>query len=249
MIAYVDEHRGRFGVEPICNVLQFAPRTYYAAKARPASARAVRDGELKLQIARVHRDNFGVYGVDKVWAQLNREGTRVARCTVARLMRDLGLRGVVRGKPKFTTIPADAADRPRDLVDRRFKAGAPNRLWVADLTYVRTWTGFVYVAFITDVYSRMIVGWQAVGSQVQARSSRVWQLREWRSWMPSGRFPRVLDGPRIPDTDSSELGAHQLEDHGPGQCAIPCATARREVTSRPRAKVRKSPSSLAANGA
>ena len=161
MIAYVEEHRSRFGVEPICNVLQFAPRTYYAAKARPASARAVRDGELKLQIARVHRDNFGVYGVDKVWAQLNREGTRVARCTVARLMRDLGLRGVVRGKPKFTTIPGDTAGQPRDLVDRNFTASAPNRLWVADLTYVRTWSGFVYVAFITDVYSRMIVGWQA----------------------------------------------------------------------------------------
>ena len=102
-----------------------------------------------------------MYGVDKVWAQLNRENTRVARCTVAQLMRDLGLRGVVRGKPKFTTVPGDAADRPRDLVDRNFKATAPNRLWVADLTYVRTWSGFVYVAFITDVYSRMIVGWQA----------------------------------------------------------------------------------------
>jgi putative transposase len=121
----------------------------------------LRDAELKPQIARVHRNNFGVYGVDKVWAQLNREGVRVARCTVARLMRELGLRGVVRGKPKSTTIPTDAADRPRELVDRRFSAGAPNRLWVADLTYVRTWTGFVHVAFITDVYSRMIVGWQA----------------------------------------------------------------------------------------
>ena len=162
MIAYIDaEHRHRFGVEPICSVLQFAPRTYYAAKARPPSARALRDAELKPLIARVHRDNFGVYGVDKVWAQLNREGVRVARCTVARLMRELGLRGVVRGKPKFTTIAGDAADRPRDLVDRSFVASAPNRLWVADLTYVRTWSGFVYVAFITDVYSRMIVGWQA----------------------------------------------------------------------------------------
>lgn len=158
---FIDAERHRFGVEPICRELQFAPRTYFATKARPQSARAVRDGELKPEIERVHRENFGVYGVDKVWAQLNRENTRVARCTVARLMRDLGLRGVVRGKPKFTTIPGDAADRPRDLVDRNFKATAPNRLWVADLTYVRTWSGFVYVAFITDVYSRMIVGWQA----------------------------------------------------------------------------------------
>jgi putative transposase len=159
--AYIDEHRHRFGVEPICSVLQFAPRTYYAAKVRPSSARALRDAELKPLIARVHEENFGVYGVDKVWAQLNREGVRVARCTVARLMRELGLRGVIRGKPKYTTVAGNAADRPRDLVDRSFVAGAPNRLWVADLTYVRTWSGFVYVAFITDVYSRMIVGWQA----------------------------------------------------------------------------------------
>ena len=161
MIAFIDTSRKFFGVEPICGVLQFAPRTYYAAKARPLSARALRDAVLKPEIARVHRDNFGVYGVDKVWAQLDREGVRVARCTVARLMRDLGLRGVVRGKPKFTTVAGDEADRPRDLVDRNFTASAPNRLWVADLTYVRTWSGFVYVAFITDVYSRMIVGWQA----------------------------------------------------------------------------------------
>jgi hypothetical protein len=123
--AYIDEHRGRYGVEPICSVLQFGPRTYYAIKTRQPSARAVRDAELRPLIARVHRDNFGVYGVDKVWAQLNREGVRVARCSVARLMRELGLRGVVRGKPKFTTVAADAADRPRDLVDRRFSARRP----------------------------------------------------------------------------------------------------------------------------
>jgi putative transposase len=128
------------------------------------SARRKRDEELKPAIARVHAENFGVYGADKVWAQLNREGVRVARCTIERLMRDLGLRGAVRGKPKRTTITDDTAQRPRDLVDRNFTATAPNRLWVADLTYVRTWSGFVYVAFITDVYSRMIVGWQASGS-------------------------------------------------------------------------------------
>ena len=110
---FIDAERHRFGVESICKELQFAPRTYFAAKSRPVSARAVRDAELKLEIERVHAENFGVYGVDKVWAQLNRQGTQVARCTVARLMRDLGLRGVVRGKPKFTTIPGDAADRPR----------------------------------------------------------------------------------------------------------------------------------------
>ena len=197
MIAYIDKHRDVFWVEPICSALQFAPRTYYAARARPASARAVRDATLKPEIARVHRDNFGVYGVDKVWAQLNREGIRVARCTVARLMRELGLRGVVRGKPKYTTVPADAADRPRDLVDRRFKAGAPNRLWVADLTYVRTWTGFVYVAFITDVYSRMIVGWQASKS---LRSDLALDALEQAIWARSAagkRLPSLGQGRSI----------------------------------------------------
>jgi putative transposase len=188
VIAYIDKHRGEYGVEPICEVLQFAPRTYYAAKARPLSTRALRDEELKPEVSRVHRDNFGVYGVDKVWAQLNREGVRVARCTVARLMRDLGLRGVMRGKPKFTTIPDTEADRPRDLVDRRFSAGAPNRLWVADLTYVRTWSGFVYVAFITDVYSRMIVGWQASRS---LRSDLALDALEQAIWARSDRAQRL----------------------------------------------------------
>ena len=109
----------------------------------------------------MHAENFGVYGAPKVWAQLNREGHSVARCTVERLMRDLGLRGVMRGKPRRTTVADTAAERPRDLVERRFSAPAPNRLWVADITYVRTWSGFVYVAFVTDAYSRRIVGWQA----------------------------------------------------------------------------------------
>ena len=161
MIAYIDAHRAEHGVEPICAALQFAPRTYYSAKQRPVSARAVRDEVLKPQIVRVHRENFGVYGADKIWAQLNREEIPVARCTIERLMRELQLQGAVRGRKHRTTITDDLADRPRDLVERDFTASAPNRLWVADLTYVRTWSGFVYVAFITDVFSRMIVGWQA----------------------------------------------------------------------------------------
>ena len=161
MIAYIDQHRNRFGVEPICRALQFAPSTYWSAKRRPVSARSVRDEELKVEICRVHSENFGVYGAPKIWTQLNREGIRVARCTVERLMRELGLRGIVRGKPKRTTTTDDTSERPRDLVDRQFKAEGPNRLWVADLTYVRTWSGFVYVAFVTDVFSRRIVGWQA----------------------------------------------------------------------------------------
>ena len=161
MITYIDAHRDVFGVEPIWGALQFAPRTYWATKARPVSERRRRDEELRPEIARVHAENFGVYGADKIWAQLNREHIPVARCTIERLMRELGLRGAVRGKPKRTTITDEAATRPRDLVERDFTAAAPNRLWVADLTYVRTWSGFVYVAFITDVFSRMIVGWQA----------------------------------------------------------------------------------------
>jgi putative transposase len=161
VIAYIDAHRDRFGVEPICTALQFAPSTYWSATRWPPSIRVVRDEELKAHIARVHAENFGVYGAPKIWAQLNREGIQVARCTVERLMRDIGLRGTVRGRLRRTTIPAGAGERPRDLVDRQFQAEAPNRLWVADLTYVRTWAGFVYVAFITDVFSRRIVGWQA----------------------------------------------------------------------------------------
>jgi putative transposase len=190
--AYIDQHRDRFGVEPICSVLQFAPRTYYAIKARPPSARALRDAALKPEIARVHRDNFDVYGVDKVWAQLNREGIRVARCTVARLMHDLGLRGVVRGKPKYTTVPADAAERPRDLVDRSFVAGAPNQLWVADLTYVCTRSGFVYVAFITDVYSRMIVGWQASRSLRSDLALDALEQAIWARSRPGKRLPELV---------------------------------------------------------
>jgi putative transposase len=163
---FIDAHRDRrtdglrWGVEPICTALQFAPSTYYAAKQRPPSIRAVRDAQLTMEIARVWEENFRVYGARKVWRQLNREHVDVARCTVERLMRTAGLAGVVRGKTKRTTIADAAAARPADLVERAFAASAPNRLWVADITYVRTWAGFVYVAFVIDVFSRMIVGWQ-----------------------------------------------------------------------------------------
>jgi putative transposase len=161
MTTYIDAQRNRYGVEPICTVLQFAPATYYAAKARPASARSLRDDDLKGEITRIWNEHRRVYGADKVWAQLRREGIQVARCTVERLMRDLGIRGVVRGKTIRTTFPDEAASRPADLVDRQFRAAAPNRLWVADLTYVKTHAGWVYVAFIVDVFSRYVVGWQA----------------------------------------------------------------------------------------
>ena len=167
MIAFIDQHKTRktaglrWGVEPICAQLPIAPATYYAWKERPSSARSRRDEYLRGEIRRVFAANFSVYGADKIWAQLNREGIAVARCTVERLMRTMGIRGAVRGKRMFTTIPAETGSRPADLVERDFTASAPNRKWVADLTYVRTWSGFVYVAFVIDVYARRIVGWQA----------------------------------------------------------------------------------------
>lgn len=164
-VAFIDEQREEHGVEPICKELPIALSTYYAEKAREADPsrladRAKRDAELRVEIERVWRDNYRVCGVRKVWNQLLREGVEVARCTVERLMREMGLEGAVRGRSYRTTIPAEAEDRPADLVDRRFTADEPNRLWVADLTYVATWKGLAYVAFITDVFSRKIVGWR-----------------------------------------------------------------------------------------
>ncbi len=163
-MSFISAHRERWGVEPICRVLQVAPSTYYAVVARWPSAREVDDERLKLEIARVHRDNFRVYGIEKVWRQLNREGIKVGRDRVARLMDDLELSGAVRGKKKRTTIPDEVSPRPADLVERNFTAAAPNALWVADLTYVSTWSGFVYVAFVIDVFSRFIVGWRVSNS-------------------------------------------------------------------------------------
>ncbi len=161
-MSFIQAHQARWGVEPICRVLQVAPSSYYAAVNRAPSARKRRDAELRVAIRRVWDTHRQVYGADKVWAQLNREGTRVARCTVERLMRELGLQGVVRGRRSIRTTHGDeASDRPADLVARQFRAPGPNRLWVADLTYVKTHSGWVYVAFIIDVFSRFVVGWEA----------------------------------------------------------------------------------------
>lgn len=171
MIAFIDDHRGAYGLEPrsgsrpIREVLRIAPSTYRAHAARraapaKASARARRDAALRLEIRRVFDANFGVYGVRKVWRQLRREGEPVARCTVARLMRRMGLRGAVRGKETRTTVPDKGAPCPADLVNRRFRAPCPNALWVSDFTYVATWRGFVYVAFVIDAFARRIVGWR-----------------------------------------------------------------------------------------
>jgi transposase InsO family protein len=169
MVAFIDEHREVEGVESICSELPIAPSTYYAHKATQAdptklSPRRRRDESLRTEIRRVWDENFKVYGARKVWRQLLREGHRVARCTVERLMRQMGLHGVVRGKPKRTTVASDQDQRPLDLVHRVFHADRPNQLWVADFTYVATWTGFVYVAFIIDVFARMIVGWRSARS-------------------------------------------------------------------------------------
>jgi putative transposase len=159
-VSFINQHRDRFGVEPICQTLEVAPSTYYAALSRRPSARRLRDEDLKAEITRVHKDNFDVYGVEKVWKQMRRERIECGRDRVARLMAGLALQGVVRGKVWRTTIPSEAGSRPADLVDRNFSAIAPDRLWVADLTYVSTWSGVSYVAFVTDVFSRYIVGWK-----------------------------------------------------------------------------------------
>ena len=169
MVSFIDEHRDQYGVEPICRELPIAPSTYYESKAREADrsrvpARAHRDAHLCEHIGRVWDENYRVYGVRKVWRQLQREGIAVARCTVARLMRELGLRGVVRGRRVNTTAPVATLACPADRVNRVFQAPRPNALWLADLRYVATWSGFVYVAFVIDAYARHIVGWRVSNS-------------------------------------------------------------------------------------
>jgi putative transposase len=190
-VRFIDEHRhdtidGQvFGVEPICRVLsehgcKIAPQTYYAALKRPPCARAVRDAELVVEIRRVFEDNYGVYGARKVWAQLNREGHEVARCTVERLMRAEGLEGAVRGATKRTTRPDPGVARPADLVERKFTAERPDQLWVVDFTYVATWAGFGYVAFVVDVFSRRIVGWRASTSMSTALPLDALEMAIWQ---------------------------------------------------------------------
>mgnify|MGYP001806756377 CR=1 FL=1 len=166
VIAFMEGHHGQFGVEPMCKVLQIAPSTWHAhaaAKADPhkRSKRARSDDVLARKIRQVFADNFGVHGVRKVWRQLQRDGDVIARCTVARLMKSMGLKGVIRGRPVKTTIQDKKQRCPFDRVNREFKADRPNKLWVADFTYVRTWQGFIYVAFVIDVFARRIVGWKA----------------------------------------------------------------------------------------
>ena len=182
---FIDEHKGVFGVEPICRVLTghgapIAPSTYYAAQSRLPSARAVRDEHLRAEITRVWKENREVYGADKVWLELNRQGIRAARCTTERLMRQLGLQGVRRGKKIRTTVPGKDGQRAGDLLNRDFTAPAPNRRWVADFTYVAAWCGIVYVAFVVDIYSRAIVGWAAATHKRTKLVLDALQMALWR---------------------------------------------------------------------
>jgi putative transposase len=195
MVRYIDDHRETFGVEPICAVLPIAPSTYFRVRAQQRDAtkrpaRVKRDDELRGLIQRVHDENFGVYGPRKVWRQLRREGHHVARCTVERLMREMGLAGAVRGRAwKVTTQSQPALDRPADLVDRTFVATRPNQLWVSDFTYVATWAGFVYVAFVIDVFARRIVGWRVSSSM---RTDFVLDALEQAIYARGGRTPAGL---------------------------------------------------------
>ncbi len=188
MASFIEAHRAEYGVEPICAELPIAPSAYYEHKARQKDpsrepARVQRDRVLTEEIRRVHKENFEVYGARKVWLQLNREDIAVARCTVERLMRITGLRGVVRGRACRTTVADGSVARPGDLVQRQFSATRPNQLWVADFTYVATWTGFVYVAFVIDVFSRGIVGWRVASTMrtdlvLDALEQALWARRD-----------------------------------------------------------------------
>ncbi|MEW1913783.1 IS3 family transposase [Kitasatospora sp. NPDC085895] len=205
----MDEHRGRLGgVEPICRVLSehgcsIAPSTYYAFNNHAVSARSLRDMELRELIGKAYEDNFRVYGARKIWRELNRLGHAVARCTVERLMRDLGITGAVRGKRVVTTVPDPSAARAPDLVDRDFVASAPNRCWVADFTHVATFAGVVYVAFVVDTFSRRIVGWSAATTKetrlvLDALEMALWQRDR------DGRPP--LPGELIHHSDAGSQG-------------------------------------------
>ncbi|WP_245194626.1 IS3 family transposase [Kitasatospora phosalacinea] len=217
LVAFIDGHRGHFGgVEPICRVLtehgcSIAPSTYYAFNNLAASARSVRDAELKDLITAAYEDNFRVYGARKIWRELNRRGHTVARCTIERLMRELGITGAVRGKRVVTTVPDPSAARAPDLVDRDFVASAPNRCWVADFTHVAAFAGVVYVAFVVDTFSRRIVGWSAATTKrtrlvLDALEMALWQRD--RDGYPPGR------GELIHHSDAgSQYTSFRLAEH------------------------------------
>ncbi|MFE5835212.1 IS3 family transposase [Streptomyces sp. NPDC056508] len=219
LVTFIDEHKDRFGgVEPICRVLsahdcKIAPATYYAHHKRRVtpSARTVRDAELKEQISQVFETNYRVYGARKIWRELNRQGHAVARCTVERLMRELGITGAVRGRRVITTLPGGQTDRAPDLVDRDFVAGAPNRCWVADFTHVKTWAGVVYVAFVVDTFSRRIVGWSAATVK---ETVFVLDALEMALWQRDRDQHPVCPGELIHHSDAgSQYTSFRLADH------------------------------------
>lgn len=180
MTTFIDDQRTEFGVEPICRELQIAPQTYYTAKSRPPSARAMRDAEMKPKVLDAWMANRRVYGAHKLWKQLRRQGDAIGRDQVGRLMRDLGIEGVRRGKKRRTTIADPTAARAPDLVDRNFTATRPNQLWVTDFTYVPTWSGMAYAAFVIDVYSRMIVGWRVASTMTTDLVLDTLEMAIWR---------------------------------------------------------------------
>jgi len=206
MVDYIDQHRQEFGVEPICEVLAVAPSTYYAAKTRPISARAMSDEILGQALCEIHAANFSVYGTRKMWKAMRRAGHDVGRDQVARLMRCQGLYGVRRAKKVRTTKRDDSAPRSPDLVERNFTASAPNELWVTDLTYVPTWQGVAYVCFITDVFSRNIVGWRVASNM---RTEMVLDALEMARWQRGTRF----DDLRLHSDAGSQGGFNRWSQH------------------------------------
>ena len=211
MTRFIEERRGRFQVELICRTLGASPSTYYARRDRPPSARAITDAWLHEEIGRVFDENYSVYGARKVWHQLRREGIQVGRDRVWRLMGEAGLQGARRGKARFTTRRDEKAARPPDLVCRDFSAEAPDRLWVADLTYVRTWTGFCYVAFVEDVFSRMIVGWSIA---THLRASLATEALEMAVWKRGTSVEGLVHHSDAGSQYTSVVYSERLAEHG-----------------------------------
>jgi len=211
MTRFIEDRRDRFEVELLCRVLGASPSTYYASRVRPPSARAIIDAWLHEEIERVFKENYSVYGARKLWRQLQREGITIGRDRVWRLMREAGLQGVRRGKTKFTTRRDERAARPPDLVDRDFTAEAPDRLWVADLTYVRTWAGFCYVAFVEDVFSRMIVGWSIA---THLRASLATEALEMAVWRRGASVHGLIHHSDAGSQYTSVVYSERLAEHG-----------------------------------
>jgi putative transposase len=211
MTRFIEERRDRFEVELLCRSLGASPSTYYARKSRPPSARAITDAWLHEEIERLFKDNYSVYGARKVWRQLHREGIPVGRDRIARLMRQAGLQGVRRGKRHFTTRRDEKAARPPDLVNRDFTADAPNLLWLADITYVRTWSGFCYVAFVEDAFSRMIVGWSIA---THLRTSLATEALEMAVWRRNATVEGLVHHSDAGSQYTSIVYSERLAEHG-----------------------------------